>query len=210
MTDKTGKYDAIIFDIDGTLFDSADLCTKSWNLALESMGAKITISKDNMKKSLGLNTEEIIAKLIPKEFNNIPNLNILLDKYEITTLEKDGCQLYPNVMKVIKKLAHNHKIGIISNCQEKYLSQFLKHSGLSDYITDNDCYGRAKNTKTEMIKKMSKKNNWKKYVYVGDTEKDYHACQNARCDFIHANYGYGKIKHAITKIKNIKDIYNFV
>ena len=52
-----------------------------------------------------------------------------------------------------------------------------------------------------MINNMRKRNGWNEVLYMGDTEGDYNACHLAVCDFIYAEYGYGKAEGAEKKFK---------
>ncbi len=65
------KYDGIIFDMDGTLWDSAENVARSWDLAC---GEERFTKSDIMKKSLSF----LIPFLKEKSKNNRPEINCVL------------------------------------------------------------------------------------------------------------------------------------
>ena len=58
--------DGIIFDVDGTLWDSTDSVTESWNLAIrENSDMDLTITADILKGLFGKTMTEIADSLFP-------------------------------------------------------------------------------------------------------------------------------------------------
>ena len=48
------KFDSIIFDLDGTLWDSTKNVTISWNDTFEKMGLSYRITPDDLTRSMGM------------------------------------------------------------------------------------------------------------------------------------------------------------
>ena len=46
----------------------------------------------------------------------------------------------------------------------------------------------------------------KEAIFIGDTNYDYLTSKNSKIEFIHAKYGYGKIKNKIRKIQKINQL----
>lgn len=47
------KYDSIIFDLDGTLWNTLTACTNGWNDGLRSLGISKRITTNDLKKVVG-------------------------------------------------------------------------------------------------------------------------------------------------------------
>jgi len=58
-----GKFDAYIFDCDGTLVDSMPLHLESWNYGLEKAGAQWTIPEDYFYSSAGKSLAQVVGEL---------------------------------------------------------------------------------------------------------------------------------------------------
>ena len=143
------KYQAIIFDIDGTLCDSAQLCTSAWNKVLKDNGYENQILIADFKSNLEKPFPEIIQNIIPSPFNEEENIADLLNIAEIKTIEENGWNLYSGVYETIQELSNLYNIALISNCQSDYLNMFLHLSGLQEFIADKDCWGFSNCTKTK-------------------------------------------------------------
>lgn len=60
------KIDSIIFDLDGTLFDSSDLLLDAFNSAIKDMeGVQRPITQKELESVLGLNMQDSAAVLFP-------------------------------------------------------------------------------------------------------------------------------------------------
>lgn len=200
------KYQAIIFDIDGTLCDSVGLCTMAWNNALKSLGSDSKINVVDFKANLGKPIGEIIENIVPDPYKKRADVVDLLNVAEIEAIEENGWFLYPGVIEALEQLSDNYSIALISNCQPDYLNKFVELSGLRKFIADRDCHGLNGVSKGEMIKNMMVNNDWNHILYVGDTSMDYEACREAGCDFIYASYGYGSVEGKVRRIESIKDL----
>ena len=82
----------------------------------------------------------------------------------------------------------------------------LSTSGLDKYVTDTLCFGQTNTSKGKTIRTLMERNNLKDVVYVGDTQGDADACKEADVPFIFAEYGFGNVPDAKTRIKDITDL----
>src|SRR5699024_2819050 len=95
---------------------------------------------------------------------------------------------------------------IVSNCQCGYIEVMLKTSGLAPYIKDHLCFGETLRPKGETIRMLMEKNGLKSPVYVGDTQGDADACKTGGIPFIFAEYGFGDVPDAATRIQRFSDL----
>jgi phosphoglycolate phosphatase len=203
----------IIFDIDGTLWDTTEIVAQAWAHAAEEVGgtaAKIT--PDILKKEFG-KTMKVIADDLFFDADQKTKA-LLMQRCNINEqnyLEKNTQDLlYPGVKETLPKLAQKCRLFIVSNCQCGYIELFLKQSGLRQYIHDWECFGNTGTEKDETIRILMKRNNLQNAVYVGDTQGDYEASMSAGIDFIHAAYGFGTVASPTKTISNIKDLLHYI
>lgn len=187
-------FDGIIFDVDGTLWDSTPVVEKAWNQALEEAGYEARVTAEQLKGLFGLPMNEIINAILPGVPQEEQNAFApLCYKHEHEYLERDAGRLYPEILETIRELAKNHKIFIVSNCQAGYIELFIDKTGIGDVITDHVCLGDNDLLKADNIKLIVDKHGLKRPVYIGDIQGDADSSEKAGVEFIHAAYGFGKV-----------------
>lgn len=194
--------DGIIFDVDGTLWDSTDSVAESWNQAIhENSDLDIEINRTVLSNLFGKTMDEICNALFPQlSAEEKERLGSLCFEYENRFLETNPGQLYDGVADTIKELAKHTNLYIVSNCQCGYIEVFLKTTGLSPYIKDYLCFGQTLTSKGRTIRTLMTKNHLEDVVYVGDTQGDANACIEANVPFIFAEYGFGEVPDAKRRI----------
>lgn len=205
--------DSIIFDLDGTL----------WNPKKETLEAvnKVTkkynidkVSSKTIKEGMGHTDEEVMEMYMPKlEKEDQRKLFKEMDQTNIKNLRKNGSKLYPNLMETLKELKQNYKLFIISNCGAGYIESFLDHYNLNNIFTEFIAASKENISKTEGMKRLIKKYNLKKPIYVGDTFGDFNYAKDANVLFVHAKYGYApdlESKYKIDRIDNLPDYINYL
>ena len=200
--------DGIIFDVDGTLWDSTDVVAKSWNQAIEEQtGFPSKLTGNELKSLFGKTMDEItdalLPSLSPQERRRVGHLCF---DYENRLLETEPGNLYPGVAEVFEALSGKTDLFIVSNCQCGYIEVFLKTTGLGKYIKDFLCFGQTQVPKNETIHMLMQKNHLKDVIYVGDTQGDFEACQKADVPFVFAEYGFGDAPEAQIRIRNIREL----
>ena len=187
------KTDGIIFDVDGTLWDSTDVVKDAWNSAfIESGYDDPKITADRLKGLFGLPMADIIRDIFPKGSpEEIKKLTPVIYGKEDEYLQKSGGKLYPGIIDTIEKIAEEIPVFIVSNCQEGYIELFMEKTGCARFISDHLCPGDTGLLKADNIKKIIKDHSLSHPVYVGDTSLDKEACADAGCTFVFARYGFG-------------------
>lgn len=200
--------DSIIFDIDGTLWDSTEPVAISWNQALrENSSLNLTIDAKILSGLFGKTMTEIGNALFPElsENERIRLLNICLE-YENSYLENHPGTLYDHVTETLEKLAARYPLFIVSNCQCGYIELLLNSCGLTPYFKDSLCFGQTHVSKGETIRMLMERNHLTSPVYIGDTQGDADASKAAGIPFIFAEYGFGNVPDAKTRIRSFSDL----
>lgn len=201
------KY-GIIFDLDGTLWDSTEQVVKAWNHVLkESNESDYRMTVEDLKNLMGKTIKEI-ASIVLNDLTEQRAFEIIKRccAIEQIYLEKHGGILYPDLEETLSELTKNYSLYIVSNCQEGYIETFLKYHKLEMFFDDYESHGRTSLLKGENIKLIIERNKLDKAVYVGDTQGDCDAAKLAGIPFIHAKYGFGNIREGSCFINNINEL----
>ena len=201
---------AIIFDMDGTLWDSAENVAISWNIAMEQFGyEREPITKEDMYSVMGKTMDKLAEILFDKiEGEERAALLELACKVENDYLREHGGVLYPEIRKTMEQLKEDYRLLIVSNCQAGYIEAFLDYYKFHDLVEDIECFGNNNKPKSENIALICERNNIAKEdaVYVGDIQGDYDSAMAAGVKFIHAAYGFGTIDAEVEKIQSFKEL----
>lgn len=193
----------IIFDMDGTLWDSSENVAKSWDAVVqkEKKGLRRITTKD-IQNVMGLTMTEIAKTLFPMLPE--PEAIALTDRCcveENAYLTRHGGVLYPNLEDTLKILAKQYPLYIVSNCQKGYVEAFLEYYQFGKYFEDFECFGNNNREKAYNIDLVVRRNHLERAVYVGDIQGDYNSSKKAGVEFIHAAYGFGKIAENVSAIQ---------
>ncbi len=205
-----GKIEAIIFDLDGTLWNSENEVCMAWNQVVSRYPQvrQELITKEELSSCFGLPMTEIAKKLFPKADDKTQQE--IMDeccKVENEYLSEHGAVLYPKLEETLMELKKDYKLLVVSNCQSGYIESFIKAHKLSHCFDDIECWGNNLLPKGENNKLIMKRNNITNAVYVGDTTGDEQSARVAGIPFIFAEYGFGE---AVTPDYRIKEFSELV
>jgi phosphoglycolate phosphatase len=199
----------LLFDLDGTLWDTTEVCCKAWNLVAEERGLAQRYQIADVVAIMGLAAPDIAKKLFPNEELEV-GLNQLrvFFKREVEVLAEMGGAIYPGVEETLAELSNTYRLYLVSNCQESYLEAFRAGSGIGHFFQDMECHGRTGKSKSENINLLMEKNHLLKEesVYVGDTTSDEEAAVRAGLPLIYAAYGFGQVKGDHPAIERFSDL----
>lgn len=186
--------DSIIFDLDGTMWDSTKAAAVIWKeVAKRNPNITDEINAERLKALYGLPLEDIAKGL----FQSVPE-KVALETMEVCVVEqnpyltKHGGILLGKIEETLRELYKKYKLFIVSNCKSGYIEAFLEAHNLGTYFTDFECPGRTGLLKADNIRFVMDRNHLISSIYVGDTNGDGIAAHEAGIPFVYARYGFGE------------------
>lgn len=201
---------AMIFDVDGTLWDTTQAAAKIWSdVAAKYPQIKDTVTAEKLRNLYGLPLEEIAKKL----FVSVPEetaIRVMEECVQVQCpiLAKGGASLIGDVAGAFAKLREKYRIFIVSNCRSGYIEAMLAAHGLADLVDDFTCPGDTGLLKADNIRLICERNHLplSKAVYVGDTLPDEVAAHAAGVPFVYAVYGFGTCENPDYRIGDITEL----
>lgn len=181
-------YDAIIWDIDGTLLDTAEglvaayrHCTKALQLPLRS--------EAELTSYIGPIPQEIFCQKYGMEQAAAQRAADIFR----TWYKQNGLRMarpYEGILEVLALVPV--KQAIATNKRQDYAQEICNIFGISAYChpvlgADNE----GNSTKAMRIKQCVQALGAKRALMIGDTEGDRKAAEEAGVAFLGVNYGYG-------------------
>ena len=191
----TYNFDSVIFDLDGTLWDTTDAIWDCWAKTLSTLPDIDHIpTKEELDSVMGLSDDLLMKQLFPKlDAKRAKEVFDLCCEEENKVLSVTGAIAYEGITETLKKLSEKYPLSIVSNCNDGYIEAYLASMGTEDYISDYESYGRTGHPKSENIKDVVLRNGYKKPLYVGDTVWDKQSAEAAGVPFAFAAYGFGEL-----------------
>lgn len=202
------KTEAIIFDLDGTLWDASAEILKTWNMAIEQNGnVREPISHEELSACLGLPMDAIADRLF-SGMTDTMKTKLMEDccRLENDYLAEHGATIFPGLEDTLSKLGKKYQLYIVSNCQCGYIESFLKAHHLKTYFKDIECWGNTCQFKGANIRLLMERNHVTNAVYVGDTQGDADASREAGIPFIFCEYGFGSVTASDYRISTFADL----
>lgn len=203
------NYESLIFDIDGTLWDSRALVAEGYNIQLNKEGlSRYCITAETLKPLFGRVMTEI-ADVLFADFPEKERYALMARCMETENrhLHENPCHIgYPGVRETMEELAKTHRLFIVSNSQQGYPELCISKLGLTGCITGHLCFGDTGTSKGKTIRTLMEKYHITSCAYIGDTQGDYEATVEAGVPFLWASYGFGTPAGYAGKIDSFEDL----
>ena len=185
------RIHTVIFDMDGTLSDSAVLTEAAFRLIAPGQGLPVP-SEDAIRRVMGNATPEFYYMLFPGFPRDVINeTGKLVDEEELRILPSFGDRLlFPGCRELLVRLKENKiRLYLASTGAEAHVSSVLGGTGIIDLFEKISC-GRP--NKTGMLGEMVQGGDREGYVMVGDMQKDHEGARANGIVSVGACYGYCK------------------
>lgn len=187
-------YDAVVFDLDGTLFDAEEGIVSSVVKAMKEMGLAIP---------QGAELRQVVGPPLHYSFHdllNVPSerLDEAADRYA-HIFRSEGMyrySVYPGIRTMLRVLKENGiYVALASSKPRDLCEHILRHYGLRHFfdrvIGETDSH--AKLGKPEMIRRALPEHYWRAAM-VGDRLYDMEGAKAAGVDGVGAVYGCGSVE----------------
>ena len=214
MNQSSKKYNHIIWDWNGTLFNDVELCAGIMNILLtqESL-PNISIKKYKeiftfpvieYYRIAGHTFEKTSFEVLGKQF---------MDEYEE---RKDKCDLYTGVRNLLSELQkRNIQQHLLSAYEQNSLNRILKHFSIDKYFRnivglDNIYAGGKSHLAKKLELKIRSNGSSGNILLIGDTIHDYDVAREINSDCILLSHGHQNaerlLKLGIPVLKNFEEL----
>jgi phosphoglycolate phosphatase len=191
----TNRFDSIIFDMDGTLWDGVEIYAEGFNDFFKINGISRKLTANDLYAYMGLEEEQYLEVIIPEiPVTKRKEIYQQIIDFQYKRIQSDGGLLYNGVKEGLKQLSKKYRIFIVSNCPEFMIQYFMEWADINDSITDSMAFGMNYKSKHENIKLLIEKYDLQRPVYVGDTDSDRKQCDLVPIPFVFVNYGFGIVE----------------
>jgi phosphoglycolate phosphatase len=189
---------AVIFDLDGTLVDTAPDLMRATNHVLEGLGRR-AISMDEVRSFVGHGARALLTRGlaatggVPEGYDVEADYRRFVDYYSANIA--DGSAAFPGVVRLLERLrGEGFGLGVCTNKLEGLSVQLLDALDLSRYfgsVVGPDTLGVAKPDPRPFREAVSRLGLVApRAVMVGDSETDVLTARNAGVPVIGVPFGY--------------------
>ena len=200
---------SLIFDIDGTLWDSRAIVAKGYNDYLSEIGrADLQVDAEFLKTVFGKTMTEIADIMlsdieVPRRYAVMQGCMDREDEF----LHSDPCDIsFPGVKETLEALKEDYRLFIVSNAQCGYPELMMDKLGICHLFEGWLCFGDTQAPKGETIRVLMERHGAADAIYIGDTQGDLEASELAGIPFLFCAYGFGSPERYDWKIDDIREL----
>ena len=200
---------SLIFDIDGTLWDSRAIVAKGYNDYLIEVGRPdLQVDAEYLKTLFGKTMTEIADIMLvsipqPQRYDVMLGCMAREDEF----LHNDPCDIaFPGVRETLEKLKEDYRLFIVSNAQCGYPELTMDKLGIRHLMEGWMCFGDTNLPKGDTIRILMERHGIEDAVYIGDTQGDLEASRKAGIPFIFCTFGFGNPETYDAKIDAFTDL----
>lgn len=198
---KRVRPEAMLFDLDGTLFQTETLLLPAYEAAFEQMNregiyTKGTPPKERILSSLGMLLEHIWQRVLPDAGERVHRrADELLLLHQVEGLKRGEGAMYDGVEETLRALhAKGVKLFVASNGLEAYVKEVIRYKGLAPLFTGLYSAGEYETrSKVDLVKLLLEQHGIGSAWMVGDRSSDVEAGHKNGLPVVGCNYArFGK------------------
>ena len=200
---------ALIFDIDGTLWDSREIVAEGYNDYLREIGRPdLQVDAEYLKTVFGKTMTEIADLMldsieVPRRYEVMQGCMDREDEF----LHQRPCRIaFPGVEETLEKLKADYRLFVVSNAQCGYPELMMDKLGIRHLFEGWMCFGDTGLPKGDTIRILMERHAIDDAVYIGDTQGDLEACEKAGIPFIFCAFGFGQPRRWDAKIEEFRQL----
>ncbi|MDY6945227.1 MAG: phosphoglycolate phosphatase [Pseudomonadota bacterium] len=190
--------EAVAFDLDGTLVDTAPDLGSAANMMLVMLGGR-PLPEDRIPELIGAGIDALVARVLehsglqPDPAQQAMAGALFRDLYGQRVFERS--RVYPGVLMTLHSLcAAGRALYCVTNKERKFALPLLELAGLSGFFASVLCADRAEDRKPSpnLLNAACRHAAVEpaKMLCVGDSSADVVAARTAGCRSVAVNYGY--------------------
>lgn len=185
-------YDAILFDVDGTLIDSAPGILNTLEMVFRDMGVDLT--NVNLRRYIG----PPLRKSFAEHFSDPAKIEEATERYRMIYHEKGSHEggVYSGVPEMLRRLKDAGFTLCTATCKPtEVVTPILEEQGIAGYFAfvGGASMDESRDTKTDVIRHVLSQPTLqgKRVLMVGDRSDDLQGAANCGLDAVGVLYGYG-------------------
>ena len=198
---------AILFDLDGTMWDSVPQLLGIYNEVLAAhpeAGPRMTL--EQLRSYMGKNRVALGQAVFPRgSAEEQARLIDICFEEEMSYLRAHHATPFSHLRETLETLSRDYTLAVVSNCQSGYIELFFETMGVGEFFADHECADTGL-SKGENICLVLERNGIDRAIYLGDTLSDMQAADAAGIPFVHAAYGFGKPDRETAAISDLSQL----
>jgi phosphoglycolate phosphatase len=222
MTTRGQLPEAMLFDLDGTLFQTETLLLPAYHATFDELRAKgiyegETPPEDRILGALGMLLEQIWMRVMPESPVAVhQEADKLLIKYQVEGLQEGRGVLYEGVAETLQTLhAKGVRLFVASNGLEDYVKQVITGMGLAHLFEGLYSAGEYQTrSKVDLVRILLEKHGIQSAWMVGDRSSDVEAGLRNNLTVVACDYaGFreaGELEGAHIRIGRFAELLDYI
>ena len=190
----------VMFDLDGTLLDTAPQIAEAANRMLVALG-KPMLPQAQISTYIGEGVQNLIKRCLTGNLHDEPDAELFARAqplyYDFYANNATDSQPFPRVITTLQQLqAQGYLLACVTNKPEKFTLPLLEKTGLADFfeiVVSGDTLPKKKPDPLPLLHICQKLSALPaEAVLVGDSETDVQAAHAAGCFVVTVPYGYNQ------------------
>ena len=177
----------IVFDLDGTLTDSAELGRVLFKRVFEMLGCGVI--SDELADSFNGPSADEVCRVMGVEGERRALYDHLLDTVEVQLVRESGI-VYPGVIDMLEALKGRAVMTILTNGSQAYCEACIREYGFAPYIDMHSGYVSGVSKSQRMLQWQAQLGA-RRVIVVGDRASDIEKARTAGAYAIGVTYGMG-------------------